>query len=470
MSLINQMLSDLEQRHSHVPDQDPLVLGGLSPIDDTGFRGGDIPYNFLIVCFFTTAVIGAAYGLLPGNGNIRPADPEDSLMTTPVLSVATGPGVSPADGPAERDYEIPAAANHATISPPSGLKLDLSLSVADNPAPAGSDAPTQVREITLETAGEMSHLQLSLDRHARYAVYSLTNPDRAVLELTGVRLDAPVPDVAGHPYIQRFRYSSRAGGRFVLVADSILPVTIEGSRLDEREDGVLLTVRMSAKDTGLADAAPAAQVSAKREQAVTDRLAVKTSATGPGGNTERLLGQARMHYAAGAYHEADEKIQALMKEDPLHVQGRLAYFSSLVKRGDNAAAARVLEAGLKVSPGVAEWAKVYARMLVNQGQTSRAVGILAAALPDIEADAEYYAFYAALLQRLSRHAEAAEFYGALLQRHDSNGLWWMGQAISLDALRQVPEALQSYRNALADESLDLELRQYILQQIGRLSG
>src|SRR5690349_2070163 len=64
MSLINKMLSDLEQRHSYYKDQDKIVLGGLAPVTETGFSSSRIPYNFLLVCFFFVAICIAIYGYL----------------------------------------------------------------------------------------------------------------------------------------------------------------------------------------------------------------------------------------------------------------------------------------------------------------------------------------------------------------------------------------------------------------------
>jgi MSHA biogenesis protein MshN len=100
----------------------------------------------------------------------------------------------------------------------------------------------------------------------------------------------------------------------------------------------------------------------------------------------------------------------------------------------------------------------------------QAVEVLTRALPAVGSDNDYYAFYAALLQRLARHAEASETYRVLVEQQPDNGLWWMGLAISLDAMKEMEDALYSYNRALEGQSLNQELRDYVLQQIARLSG
>ncbi len=49
MSLINNMLTDLEERHGNFKDENQVVFDGLAAVADTGFSNSRIPFNFLIV-------------------------------------------------------------------------------------------------------------------------------------------------------------------------------------------------------------------------------------------------------------------------------------------------------------------------------------------------------------------------------------------------------------------------------------
>ncbi|MEX2353009.1 MAG: hypothetical protein WD709_02390, partial [Gammaproteobacteria bacterium] len=63
MSIINKMLSDLEGRHNHYREHNQLMLGDLAPVNETGFdTPKKLPYNFMLVCFFLTALSVAVYG------------------------------------------------------------------------------------------------------------------------------------------------------------------------------------------------------------------------------------------------------------------------------------------------------------------------------------------------------------------------------------------------------------------------
>ncbi|MEX2353008.1 MAG: tetratricopeptide repeat protein, partial [Gammaproteobacteria bacterium] len=179
--------------------------------------------------------------------------------------------------------------------------------------------------------------------------------------------------------------------------------------------------------------------------------------------------EARQLYARRDFRNADEAIQAILKQQPMHIQARTLYATTLINRGDIESAMQTLDGGLALNPGISEWADIYARLLVNMGRNEEAVEVLSRAMPNISHH-DYYAFYAALLQRLSRHEEASEFYRTLLKQNPDNGLWWMGLGISLDAMAYRDSARQAFESALQGQNLDYELRQYVLQQIERLSG
>jgi MSHA biogenesis protein MshN len=200
------------------------------------------------------------------------------------------------------------------------------------------------------------------------------------------------------------------------------------------------------------------------------RMEIRRSAVTPVSAGEGMLAEAGRLYASGELQQADEKIQALLQQDPLHEQARLLYASSLVQRGDRAAASRLLTEGLKLNPGISAWAKIQGSLLADSGRTAEAVDVLTRGMPGVGSDDEYYSLYAALLQRLGRHEEASGIYRLLLEQQTGNGLWWLGLAISLDAMRSVEDALYAYSKALEGQALSRELRSYVQQQIGRLSG
>ena len=463
MSLVNKMLSDLEQRHSYSKDHDQIVLGGLAPVAETGFSSLRLPYNFLFVCFCVVALSIAVYGYQGGVSRQPTAGYETPVQTR----------TFPAAVPETVSLDNNVTSDLPDMQPPvmdklSGLKLDLSLPADVEVVPISEIAG--IRNIDVSIAGEVTTLHLLLDSSAGYIVYPLENPDRVVLEIDKARLLTPVPAIVEHPYIERLRFSERPGEKLTLVVDSVRPVLIENTAIEADTNGYVLTVRLRSESDEGKELIPAVENVKMQGETDSERMEVKPSTVGTGALDERLLAEARGLYANRNFREADEKILGVLKQQPSHVHARLLYASALINRGEINMAAQVLEAGLKLNPGTSEWAKIYARILVNQGQTGQAIDVLAGALPEISSDNDYYALYAALLQRVSRHDEASEYYRLLLAQQPENGLWWMGLAISLDALKRMEDALYSYHKALEGQALNQELREYVLQQIERLSG
>lgn len=206
------------------------------------------------------------------------------------------------------------------------------------------------------------------------------------------------------------------------------------------------------------------------EESAPGRMDIRRSMASAVDTDDRLLTDAGRLYAGGEFKQGDAKMLALLQQQPLHVQARLLYVSSLLERGHRDAASRVLAEGLNLDPGISAWAKVHASLLADEGRTGEAVSILTRGMPAVGSDNEYYSLYAALLQRLARHGDASEIYRLLLSQQPGNGLWWLGLAISLDAMKNMNEALYAYNKALEGQSLNQDLRDYVQLQIGRLSG
>jgi len=471
MSLINKMLADLDTRHVYRDDKDGIVLDGLTPVTETGFRSSKVPHNLLWLLFFLLALAVAVHGLLSG-----PASHPQLHATVTASPVPAGPSpgtslslVSPVLTPAPGT--VPERGMSADPSP--GLKLDLSLPLPGHRPEIGAagDSPrtgTGVREISLTQAGDTSTVGLLLDQPARFAVYPLENPDRLVVDIDDARLlQGVLPPVAAHPYIEQFRFRHRNDGTFRLVADLARPVQITDSTLAEAVEGYLLAIRFVAEQPGRMQPVPAAAAAVEvPEEVEFGRMDIRPS---PAATVQSLFNEARQHYSERKFTTADEKILAVLSQQPAHVEARALYASSLLNRGNTAAAAQVLEAGLRLDPEVSAWAMLYARMLVDQGQAGQAVKVLEKALPGVEGETDYYAFYAALLQRVGRHEEAAGFYRSLLQQQSANELWWMGLAISLEALDDRDDALHAYRRSLEGDRLNYELRQYVSSRLERLA-
>ncbi len=129
----------------------------------------------------------------------------------------------------------------------------------------------------------------------------------------------------------------------------------------------------------------------------------------------------------------------------------------------------VLESGLKLAPNFGPFKKLYARLLLSS-EAERAVTLLRAGAPELTLDTEYHEIYAAALQMSAQFEAASLVYEALLQLDDRNARWWMGLAVSRDAVGDFEEAESAYAMASHFGARNLVLNQYGEARLNALRG
>jgi len=148
MSLINKMLSDLEQRHSYQKDHDQIVLGGLAPVVNTGFSSLKLPYHFLLVCFFVIAVIIAVYGFWTNQPDPVPVDAVTETALNSRNTIPDVPGV------------VQTPEKTATpVVPVPALKLDITLPRVDNNEIANLNSATEIKQVSIGQDANVSPVQ-----------------------------------------------------------------------------------------------------------------------------------------------------------------------------------------------------------------------------------------------------------------------------------------------------------------------
>jgi len=178
--------------------------------------------------------------------------------------------------------------------------------------------------------------------------------------------------------------------------------------------------------------------------------------------------QAQKAYSAGVlqlqqgnYPGAEKQfIQALELHPALLVaRVRLVTLLQELQRLDEAT--DLLLQGLALHPESAELRKGYARRLMVEGQLIDAVDLLQSGpRPELASDLEYYALLAALQQETGEHSAAAQNYQRLLDYQPQQALWWLGLAISMEQTGNRPEAKRAYQQALEKPGLRADLQVY----------
>ena len=141
-----------------------------------------------------------------------------------------------------------------------------------------------------------------------------------------------------------------------------------------------------------------------------------------------------------------------------------------LRMGRKVEAGEVLAKGLLYVPAYSNFAKLQARLFIDNNKVDRAVTTLLKFKPALSADPDYYALLAASYQRQKNHAAAAGVYVKLLKLKPREGIWWVGMAISLEALGKTKQARDAYEKARQTGTLNPRFSDYSSQRLKQLQA
>jgi MSHA biogenesis protein MshN len=179
-------------------------------------------------------------------------------------------------------------------------------------------------------------------------------------------------------------------------------------------------------------------------------------------NAVKMLGR-------GDESGAQQELETVLSIEPVHVRARETLAALLLNTGRVSEAAEKLREGLRLRPAATPLAKLYARVLVDQGDNDAAVMVLERAAPQLAADPNYYALLAVLYRGVGKHAQAAQVYQQMLKVQSGVAAWWMGLALSEDAMGESAQALAAFRRAQRAGGLKREVLQYVQSRITALT-
>jgi MSHA biogenesis protein MshN len=174
-----------------------------------------------------------------------------------------------------------------------------------------------------------------------------------------------------------------------------------------------------------------------------------------------LMQQGRIADAIAGYETA-------LHLDAGHDAARQALVALLLEGKRNAEAEKVLLDGLNKNPANSGHTILLARLQVERGALDQASATLEKSLPFSGTQPDYRAFLAALLQRQNRHDEAIKNYQIVVQAAPNSGVWLMGYGISLQAVQRNGEAKDVFQRALDTKTLNPELQAFVQQKLKAL--
>lgn len=498
MSLINNMLQDLEDRQAFLAAGTNSVISDLQPSEaiDIKQRSGNFRLLASFMIVITAALLFLGYEMYPGSAvaeylnrgwaslaDKRDVDEHSVVADELVFS---------------RSEKTSSRQTLAAGAVPTGVNLKLTLltSTSDwlatehaTPAITESeamqiapvvDAELVLKTITLLETESGSSIFIELTSQPDYKLFLLENPHRLLIEMDA--LNMPL-EIVGEKYsnnlIARLRHAYR-GDTGLLIFDLNEAVEINMSNVVKVGEGYELNLEIKAVNMATnwtlenIESEPAfVQVKPEQQQSelITDQSVRKLTARSKAINTGNVLfNDALVAYRAGDIIRTINLLYSAVIESPEHIQARGLLVKVLLAQGDQKAAKKVLSAGLKHVAGNTVFIKQYAKLLFEEGKADRALHYLNQARPNVTLEPDYYALMAAILQQLENHTEAARIYLKLVQIDPTNSIWWMGLGISYEGYGRASDALQAYKRAQQDNNLATNIARFIQQRIRFLQG
>jgi MSHA biogenesis protein MshN len=167
----------------------------------------------------------------------------------------------------------------------------------------------------------------------------------------------------------------------------------------------------------------------------------------------------------GRVQEATDVLLDVLRQDGGHVASRQLLARLLIEQRRSDEAMAILAEGLSSLPGQLSWAMTLARLQVDRGDLAAAARTLQQSLPFAVGSADYQGFAGHVQHRLGRHKESIEFYQAAVRIAPSEGRWWLGLGLALEADHRSPEAREAFQRARASGTLNADLLAVVDQKL-----
>jgi len=188
----------------------------------------------------------------------------------------------------------------------------------------------------------------------------------------------------------------------------------------------------------------------------------------PEQRVEQLLEEAKLSFDKGYITEAVDKLQQLLRVSDGHEEARNLLAGAWYGRGELNQAVNVLNDGLQRYPRVELWRLTAAKIFFKENNPAGAFSYLDIGLDG--ASKEFYSMKGSLARQLKQFNKAEMAYNKLTRIEPSAGTWWLGLAISQDSQGKQVEALQSYKRVLETGGVSSDSLIFTQQRIEQLKG
>jgi tetratricopeptide (TPR) repeat protein len=181
---------------------------------------------------------------------------------------------------------------------------------------------------------------------------------------------------------------------------------------------------------------------------------------------EEALAQAKQ----GKLNTAKMMLAALLESNPTLYRVRESLALILLQQKHYEDAAPLLERGLAFNSIYEPFVRLKARVQFELNHPEAALMTLQTISPALKDAPDYYALMAVIEQRQGNYLYAAELYQQLVMIYPKNGVWWLGLAIALQTDNQNNAALEAYQRAIHTQVLKPSIVAFARSQVIALGG
>jgi MSHA biogenesis protein MshN len=412
MSVINQMLRDLDKRQSHGLGQGMniiaparrsmhlwIVAGALLALG----AGGALAWHF------NGLLIGPAHS--NSQAASAPAQPEVAQETAAAVVAVT-------PAPAEPEMITPSD-SAPKVDVVATTKTETAEVVATAVLPKASNLPEIINE-----ASALSQSQTDKPTAVKTAEPTIAAPKGRA------STSAPVVHVKSEPL------QSEASSSKSVIAAAAKPVSKPPVQKKSEELGE------GTMEVTAVDMSPAQRVGIYQDQAE----------------------EAMSHDNPDLARRALEKV---LKLKPDEYTSRIKLASLYYAADEKDRAIHLLERGVKLSPEVPALRLTIARIYIKLKQIEQAWYFLAGLEPKVADNIDYYAVLGGLAQQRGDNLAAKSSYLSLVKEQPLQGRWWLGLAIAEDRLGDYASARAAYQK-VTQSQVSVSLRQFAGRRVKEL--
>lgn len=481
MSLVNDMLRDLEQRNekpAQVPGNTPQVKAAQY-VEDSETPA--VSSSRIVLWLIGLIAIGATLWLLWQDYSKKQAVEPLAIKTSAIQSE---------EQPVKKQIVEPAVQQHVKASAPEVVAVKTAKeNIPSSPEVTSEKAYIdKVRWAGTDVGGD---LVVTLSDAAD--IQLLSQDERMItVSFDKVTMETSLPKISS-PLIQRLDVN-RNDERILLTLTASQPSRF-AFRVQQSPTTLILGVRPDQRFISRGDKTQSVETAAGRHQKVTplDSEANQdqvTSVNSPSSNleteSEKLKNKPEPKPVTKAKRELSDKQvtvrarQLLNKADlagaeqilrnriakhshnSVEARGLLA--TLILSTGNYSEAKGVITDGLAIHPQNTGLRKLQSRLLISEGKADQAVSILQSNTPAVVKDPEYYELLASAYQQTRDYERSAKTYYQLLQHSREVPRWWVGMGYALEQSQHYTEARDAYLSALKVVGIDPSLKSYAEQR------